>query len=47
MAGGNVDFKRGMLFIEVGEGRGVLTLGTVAWTGRKSFDKSGNVKDSL
>jgi RHS repeat-associated protein len=47
IAGGNVDFKRGMLFIEVGSGYGALTLGGVAWTLKDGFDADGNVKDDL
>jgi RHS repeat-associated protein len=47
IAGGNVDFRRGMLFIEIGPGGGALTLGAVAWTQSGRFDASGNVPDAL
>jgi hypothetical protein len=47
IAGGNVDFRRGMLFIEVGPGGGALTLGAVAWTQSGRFDAMGNVPDDL
>ena len=45
--GGNVDFHRGMLFIEVGSGYGALTLGGVAWTLEDGFNPDGSVKDDL
>ena len=45
IAGGDVDFRRGMLFIEVGNG-GALTLGAVAWTGGNEF-MGGRVPDEL
>lgn len=47
IGGGKVDFRRGMLFIEVGSGGGALTLGAVAWTQSGRFDASGNVSDNL
>ncbi len=47
IAGGRVDFRRGMLFIEVGPGGGALTLGAVAWTQSGRFDASGQVPDNL
>jgi hypothetical protein len=47
IGGGNVDFRRGMLFIEVGSGGGALTLGAVAWTQSGRFDASGHVPDNL
>lgn len=47
IAGGDVDFRRGMLFIEVGSGGGALTLGAVAWTQSGRFDASGHVSDDL
>ncbi len=47
ISGGNVDFRRGMLFIEVGAGGGALTLGAVAWTQSGRFDANGNVPDNL
>jgi hypothetical protein len=46
-AGGNVDFRRGMLFIEVGAGGGALTLGAVAWTQSGRFKSDGTVPDEL
>ena len=46
-AGGNVDFRRGMLFIEVGAGGGALTLGAVAWTQSGRFNPDGTVPDNL
>jgi RHS repeat-associated protein len=45
--GGNVDFRRGMLFIEVGAGGGALTLGAVAWTQSGRFNPDGTVPDGL
>ncbi|MGQ0715866.1 MAG: hypothetical protein ACT4NP_00890 [Pseudonocardiales bacterium] len=42
-----VDFRRGMLFIEVGPGGGALTLGAVAWTQSRRFTPDGTVPDSL
>jgi RHS repeat-associated protein len=47
IAGGNVDLRRGMLFIEVGSGYGALTLGGVAWTLSDGFNSDGSVKDDL
>ena len=47
IAGGNVDFRRGMLFIEVGAGGGALTLGAVAWTQSGRFQADGTVPDAL
>src|SRR5262249_47673173 len=47
LAGGNVDFRRGMLFIEVGSGGGALTLGAVAWTQSGRFGPDGKVPDNL
>jgi RHS repeat-associated protein len=47
IGGGNVDFKRGMFFIEVGSGYGALTLGGVAWTLSDGFNADGSVKDDL
>lgn len=48
--GGNVDFRRGMLFVQstpAGGSGGVLTLGAVAFTPASKFDKYGNVSDAL
>lgn len=45
--GGKVDFRRGMLFIAVGPGGGVLTLGAVAWTQSGRFNPDGAVPDNL
>jgi hypothetical protein len=42
-----VNFRRGMLFIEVGPGGGALTLGAVAWTQSGRFNPDGTVPDSL
>lgn len=42
-----VDFRRGMLFIEVYPGGGALTLGAVAWTQSRRFNPDGTVPDSL
>lgn len=47
MGGSRVDFRRGMLFVEVGSGGGALTLGAIAWTHPDEFDSSGHVSDSL
>jgi len=47
IGGGNVDFRRGMLFIEVGAGGGALTLGAVAWTQSGRFNPDGTVPDNL
>lgn len=47
IGGGKVDFRRGMLFVEVGPGGGALTLGAVAWTQSGRFDSSGRVPDNL
>ena len=44
--GGETDFQRGMLFIEVGPGSGAMTWGAVAWTLERSFT-NGNVSDAL
>ncbi|UOB07646.1 FG-GAP-like repeat-containing protein [Streptomyces sp. HP-A2021] len=44
---GKVDFRRGMLFIEVGHGGGALTLGAVAWTQSGRFNPDGTVPDAL
>ncbi len=45
--GGKVDFRRGMLFIELCPGGGALTLGAVAWTQSGRFNPDGTVPDSL
>ncbi len=45
--GGKVDFRRGMLFIAVGPGGGVLTLGAVAWTQSGRFNPDGTVPGNL
>ncbi len=42
-----VDFRRGMLFIEVCPGGSALTLGAVAWTQSGRFNPDGTVPDSL
>ncbi|MGH4005567.1 MAG: hypothetical protein ACRDSO_15835, partial [Pseudonocardiaceae bacterium] len=42
-----VDFRRGMLFIEVYPGGGALTLGAVAWTQSGRFTRDGTVPDGL
>lgn len=48
IAGGNVDFERGMLFIEVGgSGYGAATVGAVAWTTSGGFEANGDVNDDL
>ncbi|NUN12960.1 MAG: VCBS repeat-containing protein [Myxococcales bacterium] len=47
IAGGSVDFRRGMLFIEIGPGGGALTLGAVAWTQSGRFNPDGTVPDDL
>lgn len=48
VAGGNdVDFRRGMLFVEVGPGEGALTLGAIAWTRSCEFQRNGTVRDAL
>ncbi len=47
LGGGHVDFRRGMLFIEVGAGGGALTLGAVAWTQSGRFNPDGTVPDDL
>ncbi|MGH3548527.1 MAG: hypothetical protein ACRDQU_10545, partial [Pseudonocardiaceae bacterium] len=47
IGGGNVDFRRGMLFIAVGPGGGALTLGAVAWTQSGCFNPDGTVPDNL
>jgi hypothetical protein len=47
MGGGEVDFRRGMLFIAVGPGDGALTLGAVAWTQSGCFNPDGTVPDNL
>ncbi|MGL5827835.1 MAG: RHS repeat domain-containing protein, partial [Nocardioides sp.] len=47
IAQGSVDFRRGMLFIEVGAGGGALTLGGVAWTQSGRFNPDGTVPDDL
>ncbi len=47
ISGGNVDFRRGMLFIEIGPGGGALTLGAVAWTQSGRFNPDGTVPDAL
>lgn len=47
MRGGEVDFRRGMLFIAVGPGGGALTLGAVAWTQSGCFNPDGTVPDNL
>ncbi|MFN2478403.1 MAG: hypothetical protein ABR615_04440 [Pseudonocardiaceae bacterium] len=44
---GEVDFRRGMLFIAVGPGGGALALGAVAWTQSGRFDPDGTVPDNL
>jgi hypothetical protein len=44
---GQVDFRRGMLFIAVGPGAGALTLGAVAWTQSGRFNRDGTVPDNL
>jgi hypothetical protein len=45
--GSRVDFRRGMLFVELGDGMGALTLGAIAWTRGGEFDAAGNVSDAL
>lgn len=47
IAGGNVDFRRGTLFIEVGPGGGALTLGAVVWTQTGRFNPDGTIPDDL
>jgi hypothetical protein len=47
MGGGEVDFRRGMLFIAVGRGGRALTLGAVAWTQSGCFNPNGTVPDDL
>lgn len=47
IAGGSVDFRRGMLFIEIGPGGGALTLGAVAWTQSGRFNPDGTIPDDL
>ena len=47
VAGGEVDFRRGMLFIAVGPGGGALTLGAVAWAQSGCFNQDGTVPDDL
>jgi RHS repeat-associated protein len=44
-AGNNVDFRRGMLFIDRGQNGGTLALGGIAWTGSNHFRPNGNVND--
>jgi hypothetical protein len=44
---GNVDFRRGMLFIEVGAGGSALTLGAVAWAQTGCFNPDGTVPDNV
>ena len=44
---GELDFRRGMLFIAVGPGGGALTLGAVAWTQSGCFNPDGTVPDNL
>jgi hypothetical protein len=44
---GEVDFRRGMLFIAVGPGGGALTLGAVAWSQSGCFNPDGTVPDNL
>jgi hypothetical protein len=47
ISGGEVDFRRGMLFIAVGPGGGALTLGAVVWTQSGCFNPDGTVPDDL
>jgi hypothetical protein len=47
ISGGEVDFRRGMLFIAVGPGGGALTLGAVAWTQSGCFNPDGTLPDNL
>jgi RHS repeat-associated protein len=48
IGGGNVDFERGMLFIDVGgSDYGAITFGGVAWTLGGGFDADGNVDPAL
>ncbi len=44
---GTVDFRRGMLFINVGSGGGSLALGAVAWAQSRCFNPDGTVSDTL
>jgi hypothetical protein len=44
---GEVDFRRGMLFIAVAPGGGALTLGAVAWSQSGCFNPDGTVPDNL
>ena len=47
-AGGDWDFRRGALFIDIGgTGGGAMTLGPVVWTRGGEFDAAGNIPDDL
>jgi hypothetical protein len=47
IGGGEIDFRRGMLFIAVGPGSAALTLGAVAWTQSGRFNPDKTVPDNL